>query len=136
MMEEYVAKIPSFADHIRVYRKLYYHHGIYLDDKTVISFGGVSQDYTLDPSKARVVITTLDEFLKGGIVEVRIYTEEEKKKKRSLQDIANYALSCVGNGGYNLVRNNCEHFANECVFGVKKSEQVDHIMNQLFRYNE
>ena len=33
----------------------------------------------------------------------------------------------IGEGGYNIIHNNCEHLAYECVFGEKKSEQTDAI---------
>ncbi len=131
-MTQWLKINPTFASHIRVNRGFYYHHGIYLDDNTVVSFGGINNDYTLDPSKARVIITSLNEFLRGGELEVRQFSDEELKRKRTPQDIANYALSCVGNSGYDLINNNCEHFANECLFGKRESEQVKNIINHFF----
>ena len=44
----------------------------------------------------------------------------------------NYALSRLGEGGYDLVSNNCEHFSNECVFGKKTSNQVKDVLSILF----
>ena len=32
---------------------------------------------------------------------------------------------------HDLIRNNCEHFANRCVFGKSESEQVDNILNTI-----
>ena len=37
------------------------------------------------------------------------------------------ARSRLGEGGYNILHNNCEHFVNECVFGIKKSEQEEEV---------
>ena len=127
---------PEYSSHIRVNRGLYCHHGIYLSDDCVVQFGGTGNDNVLDPANARIIIVTLDEFLRGGILEVREYNEEEKVLKRSPKDIANYALSQLGRGGYDLINNNCEHFANECVFGKKMSEQVNNvqdILSKIFR---
>ena len=96
-------KKPIFGDHIRVKRALYSHHGIY-----------ASED--------------LKTFLNGGVLEVRSFNQEELRLKRHPQDIINYAFSRVGEGGYNLISNNCEHFANDCLFGKKKSSQVDSVL--------
>lgn len=124
-MSTWVNKEPVFGDHIRVNRGLYYHHGIYVTDDVIIQFGSTSQE--LNPELAKVMETNLDGFLKGGFLEVREYTEEEQKGKRTPTEIVNYAFMQIGRGGYNLLTNNCEHFANECVFGKNKSEQVDKI---------
>ena len=35
-------------------------------------------------------------------------------------------------GTYNLISNNCEHFANECVFGQAVSEQVEDVFSKIF----
>ena len=52
--------------------------------------------------------------------------------ERTPQDVVNYAFSRVGEGGYNIISNNCEHFANDCLFGKKKSNQVDSILSFVF----
>ena len=38
----------------------------------------------------------------------------------------------MGEGGYHILYNNCEHFANECVTGKHYSEQVEGV-RELFR---
>ena len=77
---------------------------------------------------------SLSEFLKDGILEVRIFNSEELSKKRSPSDIVNYAFMQVDKrlGTYNLISNNCEHFANECVFGQAVSEQVEDVFSKIF----
>lgn len=124
-------KKPSAGDHIRVNRGLYYHHGIYADDFCVFHFASPS-DNEMNPETARVLYTTLDDFLKGGILEVREYTIEENNKKREPKDVVDAAIKSIGEGGYNLLTNNCEHFANRCVFGEARSAQVDAV-KELFR---
>ena len=121
-------KKPIYGDHIKVNRGLYSHHGIYASDDCVIHFAATDSNNELDPASAKIITTTLSDFLKGGVCEVRTYYDEELKKKRSAQDVINYALSNLGRGGYNLITNNCEHFANECLFGEKKSQQVESIL--------
>ncbi len=125
---------PDFADQIRVNRGLYHHHGIYLSDDCVIHFAALDAGSELDPSKARVVQTTLSEFLKGGILEVREYSDNEKLTLRKKTEIANYAFSCLGNAGYDVIKNNCEHFSNECAFGKRESNQVENVLNSLLNF--
>ena len=52
-------------------------------------------------------------------------------RPRKEQDIVREALSRVGEVGYNVLFNNCEHFATYCRYGVKGSEQVCHFWNIL-----
>ena len=35
---------------------------------------------------------------------------------------------------YNIISNNCEHFANECLFGTKESEQVNEIFEKAKQF--
>ena len=56
-----------------------------------------------------------------------------KNKKRNPKEIIDEAVKSIGEGGYNVISNNCEHFANRCVFGEAKSEQVDSVKELLRR---
>ena len=124
---------PSFGDHIRVCIGLYYHHGIYASDECVIHYASAEQTNRIDPSEAKIIITDLNRFLMGGNLEVRIFDLEESKNKRTPSEIINYALLQVGmrKGAYNLISNNCEHFANECVFGKAVSNQVEDVFSMF-----
>ena len=92
-------KKPVYGDQIRVNRKMYYHYGIYVDDSTIINFASKEEGHELDPNYACVCISNLQEFLKGGDLEVRTYSEEELKIKRSPQDVVNYAFLNLGRKG-------------------------------------
>ena len=120
---------PVYGSQIRVNRGLYYHHGIYESDDVVYQFASTNGE--LDPETAVVCTTTLQGFLKGGELETREYSEEEKKELRTPDEIIKYAKEHLGEKGYNIVSNNCEHFSNRCAFGVSKSNQVDDFMNML-----
>lgn len=122
---------PTKGSQIRVNRGMYYHHGIYEDDNTIYHFASNTLGHETDPEYATVCITTLDVFLNGGELEVREYNEEELNKKRSPDEIIEFAKSKLGEGGYDIVNNNCEHFSNECVFGKKSSNQVDEVLSFL-----
>ncbi len=128
----WVEKTPSYGDQIRVNRGFYSHHGIYASKDSVFHFAPPGATETLDPSKARIIETSLEEFLKGGILQVRCYTEEELKRKRSPKEIVACAKSHLGEGNYDIVSNNCEHFSNLCAFGTKESNQVQAVFSFLF----
>lgn len=142
--EEWSFRKPVKGDHIRVKRLggTYYHHGIYVSAKEVIHFnrpdnadeilrerlnplGHVLIDTT--PLVNRILKTTLSEFLDGGTVEVKIYSSSDKKRLYAVSDIVKRARDAVGSdwGTYNLLTNNCEHFANYCTLGENYSNQVD-----------
>ncbi|MCU5424664.1 MULTISPECIES: lecithin retinol acyltransferase family protein [Bacillus cereus group] len=92
------------------------HYGIYDGDGWVYHFTGDSI------SNARIEFTTLKEFEKGGTA----YIENVYNAKYDAEEIISRASSQVGSdfGGYNLLKNNCEHFVYWCVTGVKQSRQT------------
>ena len=125
--EIWALKNPRRGDHIRVRRMngLYFHHGIFVSAGEVIHFTGEDDDSVLDWSKARVIKTDFQKFLRGGEVEVKEYTDAELADVYPVEGIVSYARACLGDGGYNLVFNNCEHFANACTLGKYRSRQVE-----------
>ena len=127
-------KKPCYGDQIRVNRGLYFHHGREVSDDEVIQYASPKGSEISAPN-ALIISTTLDEFLKGGEVEVRIYNDEEKTKVRSKDDIVKFAKSKLGTGlgEYDLINNNCEHFSNYCAFGEKFSNQVNDILSMFSR---
>lgn len=128
--EIWVRKIPKMGDHIRIQRMggLYAHHGIYVSDDEVIHFTGEDDDCVLDWSKCEVIKTSLDRFLEDGILEVKEYTEDELQDLYPPDHIVAYARACIGDKGYHLVFNNCEHFANVCTLGRFRSQQVERVL--------
>ena len=131
--EIWVQKPPQRGDHIRVQRMegLYTHHGVYVSDREVIHFTGADDDSILDWDKPEVISTDLATFLKGGVLEVKEYTDEEFTDLYSPEQIVSYARACLGDKGYNLIFNNCEHFANVCTLGRFRSNQVDRFFNTI-----
>lgn len=57
----------EYGDVIRVNRGIYYHYGIYADDRTVYQYA--SRDGNEIGGNATVHITTLEKFAKGGTVQ-------------------------------------------------------------------
>lgn len=128
--ETWVKASPKKGDHIRVQRLsgLYAHHGVYVSDKEVIHFTGDDDDSVLDWSKCEVIVSDLDFFLKGGELEVKVYSDDELEDLYPPDSIVSYARSCIGDGGYHLAFNNCEHFANVCTLGRFRSLQVERVI--------
>ncbi len=121
---------PYPGAHIRVQIGKIYHHGIYIGDNMVVQFG-MPFNTTQDPKTVKVIKSPIEDFLLGGFLEVRVFDKSEKKLKRKDRDIIKTALSSIGEGGYDLLHNNCEHFANYCVFGKKTSSQVESVHDEV-----
>jgi len=108
------------GDHIYVSRGAHAHHGIDLGDGTVIhrhAPNGTKSD-------SLVRLTTLDTFAKGGAVEIRRYGIRPDPDA-----VVARARSMLGQPGYDLVFNNCEHFATWCVTGDSNSAQVETVVS-------
>lgn len=113
--------------HIRIKCQPHYHHGIYIGNDEVIQFGLPYAMYS-NLEEVKVLRSPLSEFCDNpSLIEVYQFTEEELKEKRDDLKIIEEAISHVGEGGYSILRNNCEHFANKCVFGVNRSSQIDEV---------
>lgn len=142
---------PKNGDILRVNRGLYSHYGVYAEPGHVIHYTGATGP---DDFNGIVRETTLDEFLNGSpsfsvctfpehpqflpavkptntlsrilqavrvlrLMDYHLYSGDETVQR---------ARSRLGEGGYNLALNNCEHFAVWCKTGVKDSSQVNSIL--------
>ena len=116
--------------HIRVKIKNYYHHGIYIGNDEVVQFGHPF-NVNEDPKNVLVIRSPIEDFAgPANFIEVYQYSKKELKLKNKDEDIIKIALSHLGECGYNILENNCEHFANRCVFNKAKSEQVEVFINK------
>lgn len=91
----------SIGDHISIRRRLpapYTHHGIYVGDGEVIHF-----------SEGEVRLDELNKF--GPIASIR---KVDSHLGCSEEIVVMKAYSRLGERGYNLIVNNCEHFALWC----------------------
>ena len=117
---------PKRGDIIRIPVGAIYHYGIFVDYDTVVQFGpppGTS-GYN-DGKDIKVCTASPEEFSCGKIVEVAVLDKDEQKRRIPPEQTVNTAVSRIGEGGYDLLHNNCEHFVNECVFGEKRSAQEE-----------
>lgn len=119
---------PRFGDMVRVEAGRFYHYGIYVDDSEIIQFGPTPDaEHSLLDADIRVCTSDINGFLKGGFLEVASFSLAERLKAAKPEEIVSRARKELGKGGYDILKNNCEHFANGCVFGTKSSEQVNSV---------
>jgi len=107
------------GDHIKAKRLggLYTHHGIDVGDGTVVHLDG-------DPFRrkhARVRRVPLEEFARGAQVKPVRHGDVARDPEETVGE----AMLRLGEAGYDLFRNNCEHFARGCKSGEPKSHQVE-----------
>lgn len=126
----FTEKIPQYGDMIRTKVRFYHHYGIYVSDDRVIQFG--MPDNTGTPNEQIHVMTTdIYTFLNGGTLEVAEPDREERKKMRAARQVVELAESRIGETGYDILHNNCEHFVNECVFGEHRCGFLEAAREQL-----
>ena len=102
------------ADHLQVPRQhgLFNHHGIDLGDGTVAHY-----------LEGRAILRSpLEEFSRGQPLSVVTYNPDDCSAPRVT---LRRAMSRLGEQNYNLLFNNCEHFAHWCKTGRHRSEQVE-----------
>ena len=118
----------QMGDMVRIRLGSIYHYGVFLSEDEVVQFGYPPiPEYQEQNAVVTVVAVDIDTFACGHIVEVAVLDRKEKKKRLPPEKTAEIARARIGGGGYNIIHNNCEHLAYECVFGEKKSEQTDAI---------
>jgi hypothetical protein len=116
---------------VRVKRPHYYHHGIYVGNGEVIHYDEGTIGAFSDPKLIKVIKTSVKDYLRGGYLEVRVYSRKEIKNKKSVDEILIYAKKHIGIDGYDYIKHNCEHFSNECAFGVSYSAQSESFKAQV-----
>lgn len=113
----------TIGSHIKTSRTGYSHHGIYCGDNKVVHYSGFAQL----GKKGSLEVTTLENFL-GSEKKYYVIKYPANKVAFSSKNIVRRALSRVGENRYNLVFNNCEHFAAWCVTGKSESKQVKAVL--------
>ncbi|MEM9541368.1 MAG: lecithin retinol acyltransferase family protein [Cyanobacteria bacterium P01_E01_bin.42] len=89
---------------------IYQHHGIDCGDGTAIHYRKPSET---------IERTSLATFARGNLIRIKYYSTS------FIPDtVVRRAESRLGEQRYNLLFNNCEHFATWCKIGVSESQQV------------
>jgi hypothetical protein len=113
---------------------LYEHYAIYIGNGEVIHYAG--DDKEISPQNARVCKADLSKFMSNTSVDcfgVGAFKKKDDIKIYSDEETVERAFSRLGEKKYNLVINNCEHFAMWCKTGVSVSYQVKKVERDLER---
>ena len=120
-------KNPEPGDIIFVNRGLYRHYGVYVGNNRVVHFAAKKENET-NAKDAHIQETDLSYFIRGDVLEI----EPERHGQSIFFAVVTVAraksLVGQGKGEYNLVFNNCEHFAYWCKYGRKVSKQVNNAL--------
>ena len=113
----------NIGDIIFCDRIIYKHYGVYAGNGRVIHYATQNGDFGTD---VRVRETSLKKFAGDGkcmllpplknCAGLKCFSAKETVKR---------ARSRLGEKDYNLLFNNCEHFALWCKYGISKSVQVE-----------
>lgn len=121
---------PCYGDTVRVKLGSIYHFGIYVSDDEVIQFGLPPVGAIPPSDTVKVLATGMDVFCCDTFVERLELTRAEKKKRRSAEETVAAARRAIGQGGYDVIHHNCEHFVNECACGTSASSMVDTVREE------
>tara|TARA_Y100000746_G_scaffold143498_1_gene122748 strand:+ start:1344 stop:1979 length:636 start_codon:yes stop_codon:yes gene_type:complete len=110
------------ADHLQVPRRhgLFNHHGIDLGDGTVAHY----------LEGREILRSPVSEFSQGEVVSVMDHADASPAGVTLRR-----AMSRLGEQNYNLLFNNCEHFATWCKTGRHRSEQVDSVIDRARQWS-
>jgi hypothetical protein len=109
---------PPLAAHLVSPRSFYTHHGIYVGNGRVIHYAGLAAGLRRGP----VEITSLERFAHGHDIRVR-----HESRAFSFHEVIARARSRLGECGYHLLTNNCEHFCTWVLHDELKSRQVERL---------
>lgn len=122
---KWILKEAKYGDIVRVKLGDIYHYGIFASKDEIIQFGLPPTDLRMDYKKVEVCISDLETFVCGKHIEVGEFENGELKKKRTPEEVVESARKRIGERGYHILYNNCEHFARECACGEKYCGQVE-----------
>ena len=119
---------PMPGDVLSVNRGIYKHYGVYVGNDTVVHFSG-GEGFELSAKRACIRKTSLENFRKNDEIQIETRCCESYSRKETVMR----ALGAVGTekGKYALPWNNCEHFANWCRYGEKRSSQVEQFVSEV-----
>ena len=110
------------ADHLQVPRRhgLFNHHGIDLGDGTVAHY----------LEGREILRSPISEFSQGEVVSVLNHANASPAGVTLRR-----AMGRLGEQNYNLLFNNCEHFATWCKTGRHRSRQVDSVIDRARQWS-
>lgn len=130
------------GDLVEFNRGPYSHWGVYIGNEEIVHLSGDEND-GINGQVGLTHFFTISgvRFNKAKVVKENFWkvTADSKAKKNNGKDrkctplspdeVVEKALSMMGEIGYNVLWNNCEHFAAFCRYGQKWSEQADKFLS-------
>jgi hypothetical protein len=108
---------PPLGSHILTPRRGFLHHGIYVGGGQVVHYAGLAHGLRKGP---------VEEIPIAGFSHGRpIWVRPHAPPKFDWREVIQRARSRLGEDGYRLLSNNCEHFCEWCVRGEHRSYQVE-----------
>ncbi|XP_034300121.2 phospholipase A and acyltransferase 3 [Magallana gigas] len=132
------------GDQLEFHRGWYSHWAVYIGNEEVIHLAGDENDGlngNINPShafticgksfnKAVVKRENVWKVVLDSKVEVN-NNKDRKCKPRRPHEIVEEAIMKIGDIGYNVLWQNCEHFAAYCRYGVNWSEQANNFLGAV-----
>jgi hypothetical protein len=104
-------------------RFIYKHYGIYAGRGRVIHYAAENGDFG---NNIEIRESSLSKFTENNKYDaIEPIKGQSRVKPFSPQETVRRARSRIGEKRYNLIFNNCEHFALWCKYGKNKSVQVE-----------
>lgn len=125
---------PGDVISVSRYGNVYDHYGVYIGQNQVIHFAGEPGDSELLDDSAMVRTVSLSDFKQDSEYRIIAFPKESSISGYHLysaEETVERAKSRLGEKGYGLFGNNCEHFAYWCKTGVKTSKQVKALKQAL-----
>ncbi|ESO92138.1 hypothetical protein LOTGIDRAFT_162789 [Lottia gigantea] len=132
------------GDIVEFKRGIYSHYGVYIGNEEIVHLSGEDENDGLDAFGVEHIFTISGQLFnkawvkKDKFLEVagksKAYKANKDTKRQPLpaHKIVENSLSKLGRVGYNIITQNCEHFANWCRYETEKSEQVDGFLTAVF----
>nr|XP_034300114.1 phospholipase A and acyltransferase 2 isoform X2 [Crassostrea gigas] len=136
-----VIQRARIGDQLEFHRGVYSHWAVYVGNEEVIHLAGINSTCTSNRNhrftiggkifaQAEVKRESVWEVIRDSKVEIN---NDKDKSCRPLRphEIVRKAMGMIGDIGYNVFRQNCEHFAAFCRYGVAWSKQADKITETI-----
>ncbi len=121
----------KLGDMIRISLGQFYHYGIFVSEDEVIQFGLPPVEGLIGRKfeDISVCVSDIYTFSAGSVVEVASVEKSKKEKRLAPKKTVQLAREKIGEKGYDILRNNCEHFARYCYLGEKRCIAAENVVN-------
>lgn len=129
---KWTVELPQTGDILRIRKNNVFHYGICVANDRAVEFGAAQEAKNAPPETVKVRECPISDFT--GEASFCVGRAEAEERAFSPETIAARARARIGEGNYDFIRNNCEHFAYECAFGrhiAPESEKFEALFSAL-----